>query len=323
MPLEPELDHYLQAYRLHQGLSKGASAEIQSLLRLTTAKALENGRVLPRAYGLQSFTILNAWLSDWIDEKGRKQLVADSIADIQAVTDARKLPIEPLDALKTLDGGGSIDPLVRTIVRGYAATAAALDGDDYENRWSQATADLYALNFTEAFKGYAAAQELAGAKGTPGVSRSSLAVDYADALFFAGSPDLNEEDDGYRGAIVKAIETTHAAIKQNPHDPKRHRWNWTLGWAHLELGGYADSAENYARSLDILQRIRKPHHLIRKCLIAANAALGLAESAKRLADKFMDEHPGYTLAVEDRWPYRNPAQRDRWKRHLAKAGLPA
>jgi hypothetical protein len=321
----PEWDDYLQAFRLHQGLSRESNFETQRLLKRASATALgaTPARVLPRAYGLLAFTIQSAWLSDWIDLPMARELLAGAIADIEAVTAASKLPAGTLDDLKK--AGGSIDDIIKSIDLAYAGISVALDDQDYDNRWSLATANLYAGNFKAAFEGYDKERREAEKWKAPAICIGSIDADNADALFFAGGPADSLTDADYRAAIELAINDTEAAIAKNAGDPKRRWWNWTLGWACYELGAYCDKKselENCAKSLMILQRFRRPHDLIRKNLMASHVALGMLEPAKQLAAEFMARNPKYTVAVEHRWPYRNPAQLERFKGHLKTAGLP-
>jgi hypothetical protein len=317
-----EWDFYLQAFRLHQGLSPGGNAEAQRLLRTSVAKAIAGDRVIPRAYGLQSFTILNAWLSDWIKPADRAKLLADATVDVATVTDKRKLTTAPRKALAALSDDSPLDELVRTIVYAYAAIAVALDGEDYDNLWSLGTAELYRKNYGEAFKQYALAQSKTDTDDVPKVCKGSLSCDFADVLFFAGNPDLKSGKGDYQAAIEQAIGLAHAAITGNENDPKRHRWNWTLGWAYYELGAYADEQLNCERSLETLSNIKKPHDLILKNLIACHACMRNYGIANKIAEDFKSRNPDYTTAVEDRWPYRNDDQKSRWKKHLAEGGLP-
>jgi tetratricopeptide (TPR) repeat protein len=319
----PEWDDYLQAFRLHQGLSRESNFETQRLLKRANATAQEEGRVLPRAYGLLAFTIQSAWLSDWIDLPMAQELLATAIADIGAVTAKHKLPADTLNDLKK--AGGSIDDIVKCIDLAYARISVALDDQDYDNRWSLATANLYAGNFAAAFAGYKKEKDEAEKWKAPKICIGSIDADNADALFFAGGPADSLTDADQRAAIELAIKDTEAAIAANINDPKRRWWNWTLGWAYYELGAYCDKKselECCAKSLMILQRFRRPHDLIRKNLMASHVALGMLEPAKQLATEFMARNPKYTVAVEHRWPYRNPAQLERFKDHLRTAGLP-
>ena len=324
-----EWTFYLEVFRLHQGLTRESNFETRALLKQSIKVAISNDRNLPRAHGLWSFTILNAWLSDWIDQSEAKELLSEtiqSLVDAELIDGSFSQTFQELNQL--LGGEQQLDIIIRKIICARAAIAVAQDASDYENHWSLATANLYDRNFPDAFAGYTMAQGLANKPDLPGVGMSSLSVDLADARFFAGDESFagNESIDDsaqkYIAAIQNAIVLTETAIAQNPTDPKRFRWNWTLGWAYYELGGYIDPEKNYPRSLTILRQLRNPHHLIRKNLIASYVAVGLIEPALQLATEFICDNPKYKLAVENRWPYRSTAQLERWKNHLRIGGLP-
>lgn len=318
-----EWDYYLQAFRLHAGLKPEANTEARKLLRQSTARALDQKRVFPRSYGLLAYTTMNKWLSNWISQSEAQSILGAALDDIRRVTNEQGLPRNILDELEKV--GGSIDAIVKGVIRAYAEAAVAFDDDDHDNRWSLGTAYLYSGNIPGAFKEYEAARDLADRHGVPDVSKGSLAADLADALFFTGGEDPKSNED-YIAAIKQAISITDEAIRNNPSDPKHRRWNWTLGWAYYELAGFTGSPDDYRRSLEILNSIRpngRPvHDLIVKNFIASNVSVGNIEEAQQLARMFMEHNPDYTLAVEDRWPYRTEAQRERWKGHLREAGLP-
>lgn len=321
--IEFEWGYYLQAYRLHQGLTKTSNFETRKLLRRSIGVALENKRNLPRAYGLLSFTVQTAWLSDWIDQADANTTLSAAIEDLEAIEDAGVSLSKLLNDLKSLrHGKQQFDGIVRTAILAYATAAVVLDDSDFDNHWALATANLYARKFPEALAGYATALTMADSAEVPHVSKSSVSVDFADARFFAGNDELEVSDEAYIAAIEDAIRMTELAIAENPTDPKRHRWNWTLGWAYYELAGYSEPRKYYPRSLTALQQLRNPHDLIRKNLIATYTALHMAESAAQVAGEFMHNNPTYTLDVENRWPYRSETQLDRWKSHLRLGGLP-
>jgi hypothetical protein len=283
------------------------------VLNLATEKARDGDRRHARAHGLFSFTVLTAWLNDWIDDdlagwlrqKTQAALAADNIPLPGGITfNWPELPPEQIILL-------------------HALLARHLDPDDYDCRWSAATALLYCKIFDLAFEEYAAAKALADSSGAPKVCRSSLAVDRADALFFVGNPDLTADHDADADMILEAISKATTAIAFNPNDAKRHQWRWTLGWAYYELAGcLGENDELLNQAKAILLSIKKPHDLVLKNIIAIHMALNETEQAKALAEAFMLRNPDYTIAVEDRWPYRSTAQGDRFKNHLKDAGLP-
>jgi hypothetical protein len=206
--------------------------------------------------------------------------------------------------------------LRKTIV-GHAETAVKIDPEDYDNLWSRASAYLYDGNVKGALADYKRALTLAEKQNAPPVTIESLRVDQADALFFTGG----------RKEIQQAIDDTLLAMARVATDPKARFWNWSLGWAYYELAFYdkGGNLDNYARSLAALSLVPKPNPHVRKNIIANLVALDRLDAAQRLAREFVVHHPGYTIALEDKWPYSsaNEARRARFKDHLAKAGLPA
>ncbi len=311
---EIEWEFYLQAYRLHQVLNRDTNQEARQLLEDGLRAAKENQRELARGYGLLSFTNIIAWLNDWIDDDMARALAERARKDVQP--HEKIIKGNALTRLARLNDSSSIDEIVKSTAVAHAALAVALDESDWENHWSLAAANLYANDYPGAFGSYEDALKLAGSK-VPSVNKDSISVDKADALFFAGIPD----DDSDVKAINDAIKLTEAVIAAHPTDPKRHRWNWGLGWAHYELAGYTKKTSDYIRALEILQRIRNPHDLIMKNLIACYVGAGMKEKAIELADQLKRRNGKYDPAVEERWPYRNPAQRQRWIDNLTAAGL--
>jgi tetratricopeptide (TPR) repeat protein len=314
-----ELDYYLQAYRLHQGLSKSSNAEARRLLRKSIGLAVDAERNIPRAYGLLSFTIQTGWLSNWITQPQANELRTDAIADLQAIGNPGA---DALAELMELNADDPIDTIVKRVIRAYAVVAKNLDDQDYDNRWSLGTANLYSNHYSDAFSEYQEAISLVGGSDTPAVCVASLNVDYADALFFIGNESLSDEPGDYQSAIEGAISRTMQAIADNPNDPKHFRWNWTLGWAYYELAAYNEPGKNYALSLATLQQLRNPHLLILKNLIASYIGNGMTQAARNLASELLKIDPQYNVAVEDRWPYRDPQRRERFKDHLRAADLP-
>jgi hypothetical protein len=202
-------------------------------------------------------------------------------------------------------------------IRPLADKAAKLDGGDYDNLWSKAGVYFYTAKFQkdpdaafqEGFGLFDQALKLAPKKAID-FNIEGLRVDIADAKFFAGG--LAE--------INQAIKTTKAAIdKLNPDFPRR--FLWSLGWAYYERAYFTEKKEDYVKSLDALLQISNPTDTILKNIIASKAALGWAVPAKRLARDFRCRNPNYTLAIEERWPYRDPKRLQRWQGHLGSSTL--
>jgi hypothetical protein len=305
-------DYFLQAFRLHQGLSRTSNVEAQRLLR----EAMNPD--LPRAYGLMSFTVQSAWLCNWIsldDANGLLDRAKDDLVGFQSGNDS-------VQNLMSLKSGDAFDDIVKAAILSYAEVALSLDKDDYDNYWSAGTARLYSGNPAGCFKAYQKAIDIAQANNAPATCLASLRVDYADALFFAGDETLSNDPADLQAAIERAIVMADTAMAENPNDPKHYRWNWTLGWAYYELAAYVDPEKNCALSLARLQQLRNPHQLILKNLIASYAACGMFEPAKALAGELLMASPGYTVAIERRWPYRLTPQLTRFQAHLRDANLP-
>src|SRR4051812_9018611 len=118
---QTEWDYYLQAFRLHQGLSAGGNAETRRLLNSAIGAASANGRVMPRAYGLMSFTILNGWLSDWIDQPTAGGMLDAAIADLDALGKGNWEIAAAADDLRDLKSGSpSLDAMVKGLITAYA-----------------------------------------------------------------------------------------------------------------------------------------------------------------------------------------------------------
>jgi hypothetical protein len=317
-PVEVEMDYFLQAFRLHQRMTRDANRATQETLRTVLEIAGGSGRDNPRARGLLAFTQLTAWLNDWIDAPAAAEMLDAVKSEITRRNG--ELNHDPLDKvipnINSLSGDSPREAIVSQAIVYHAASAVLFDPVDYDNHWSLGTANLYAKDFPSAESSYGAAKDRA-AEQAPVICACSLEIDRADYLFFrapfegSGAPP--------HAQVLAAIDTAKAAIAraeaEAPHDTKRHRWNWTLGWAYFE-------ANQHAKSLARLLQIRNPHDLIVKNIIASYVGLGRKGPAKALAVGFLERNPDYTLAIEDRWPYEDPARRDRWKDHLREAGLP-
>ena len=120
--------------------------------------------------------------------------------------------------------------------------------------------------------------------------------------------------------INQAIKTIQGAIdKLNPDHPRR--FLWSLGWAYYERAYYAEKKDDYIKSLDALLQISNPTDAVIKNIIASKSALGWTAPAQRLAREFRARNPDYTLALEERWPYRDAKRLRRWQTHLGSSSL--
>jgi tetratricopeptide (TPR) repeat protein len=316
-----EWDYYMQGFRLHQRMTKAANKQAQRMFLKAIAIAHDHLRRIPRADGLLSFTYITARLNGWMDAPAVAAMLADARRDIKRLKGFKELTRAPLasavKAIKSLTGKASLTQIANAVIVYYASAAVALDPTDFDNHWSLGTANLYTRDFDGAFESYKTAHDLAKRGGAPGIGRNSLKIDHADALFFR-APYAGEKGpvpDDVRHAIDLAEEAIDSAKKTTPDDPKRFRWNWTLGWAYYE-------AYDFARSLTALLQIQNPHDLINKNIIASYVGLGRVDLAIPIARDLLQRNPDYTLALEDLWPYQYSGRRDRWKDHLRAAGLP-
>jgi tetratricopeptide (TPR) repeat protein len=316
---EIEWDYYMQGFRLHQRMTRAANSQAQVMFAGAIETARKKGRDIPRARGILAFTQLSALLNDWIGDTACADMLSAARKDKEMLKGFAEQGETPLasaaEAIDSLTGKEPVAQIANAVITYYAASAVALDPSDFDNHWSLGTALLYARDFGGAFKSYKTAAGLTAE--APDISRDSLDVDRADALFYR-APFAKEGDpvpDDVKQAITMARKAIDDATATAADDSKRHRWNWTLGWAYYE-------ANEFSQSLTALLQIQKPHDLINKNIIASYVGLGKPELAIPIARDFLDRNPRYTLAIEDRWPYQDTKRRDRWKAHLRAGGLP-
>jgi len=204
-------------------------------------------------------------------------------------------------------------------LRTLADRAVKLGGEDYDNLWSRAGIYFYTAKFQSnpnaAFREGAELfdQALQAASRTAiDFNLDGLRVDIADTKFFAGANGLAD--------INQAIKTIQGAIdKLNPDHPRR--FLWSLGWAYYERAYYTEKKDDYIKSLDALLQISNPTDAVIKNIIASKSALGWTAPAQRLAREFRARNPDYTLALEERWPYRDAKRLRRWQTHLGSSSL--
>lgn len=313
-----EWDFYCQAFRLHQRLSQTDNEGARTLLRGSCAQSIANGSRFGRAFGLLSFTIQNSWLCNWIDVGKAGTILGEAVSDIKTAHEKFGLS-NALGTITSVGKDDDVDTIIKAVILAYGQAAIGMDSEDFDNQWSLATATLYNdPQNGNAVDQYRQLRSFAQTLPLPEVTKLSIDVDYADALFFAGDPPNSDQD-----AIKEAISVAQAAVLADlSNDPKQHRWNWTLGWAYYELSHFADRTENCLTALKYLKKITRPHDLIRKNLIAAYAGAGDIAEANKIAAEFMSGNDGYTVALENRWPYRNSTQCDWWKDDLKAGGLP-
>ncbi len=307
------LDFYLQAYRLHQRMTRAANDQTRQLLDQIPDFA--------RGQGLYAFTVLNAKLNGWMPMSSAEAALAQVRDEIDKSLNPDLMGHPGLAAAVTrvngLNDGSSLDDVLNAIMLFRAAMAVALDDQDFDNLWSYGTTQLYDGDTDGAHTSYGLAQTMTLDLDAPNITKNSLRVDRADRKYFIAR--FAEEDEAVPEGITDAIQMIKDSIfdaKLNaPEDSKWHRWNWSLGWAYYE-------AYEYAQSLAALLQIQKPHDLIVKNIIASYAGLGEWGKAIPLAADFLSRNPDYTLDLENGWPYRHARRRKRWKQHLSDAGLP-
>jgi hypothetical protein len=204
-------------------------------------------------------------------------------------------------------------------LRTLADKAVKVGGADYDNLWSKAGVYFYTAKFQpnpnaafrEGFDLFDQALD-AAPKDAIDFNLDGLRVDIADAKFFAGANGLAD--------INQAIKTIQTAIDRlNPDYPRR--FLWSLGWAYYERAYFTEKKDDYIKSLDALLQISNPTDTIVKNIIASKAALGWTAPAQRLAREFRARNPDYTLALEERWPYRDAKRLRRWQGHLGSSSL--
>jgi len=204
-------------------------------------------------------------------------------------------------------------------LRTLADKAVKFGGDDYDNLWSKAGIYFYTAKFQSnpnaAFReGFGLFDQALQAASQDAIdfNLDGLRVDIADTKFFAGANGLAD--------INQAIKTIQGAIdKLNPDYPRR--FLWSLGWAYYERAYYTEKKDDYIKSLDALLQISNPNDAVIKNIIASKTALGWTAPAQRLAREFRARNPDYTLALEERWPYRDAKRLRRWQTHLGSSSL--
>jgi hypothetical protein len=321
-PFHIEWDYYMQAYRLHQRMTKVANYQAAAMLVQAISIATAHGRDIPRARSLLGFTHLLASLNGWPTPPDAQAVLATAMQDLAGLQGAgllgKDLLASAANTLGSLSNASPVGEIMRAAIFYYAAAAAELDPTDYDNQWTVGTALLYVFkDFPGAYARYQDAHDLAQNVDAPNISRNSLKVDRGDRKFFMAPyvAQGNPVPDEINQAIALIEEAMLDGEKSSPDDSKWRRWNWSLGWAYYE-------ARDYARSLTALLQIQNPHDLIIKNIIASYVGLGKVELAISMAAGFLARNPDYSLSIEDFWPYAEDARRDSWKGHLKAAGLP-
>ncbi|KWV56866.1 toxin [Rhizobium altiplani] len=136
---------------------------------------------------------------------------------------------------------------------------------------------LYRRRFSDSLDFFAEAQML-------NPNDADILADHADALLHDGQSD-------------RALELSLAAIKLNPLPPDYYYWN---------LGGIHFVQENYAKAIEVLDRV-KDRPATSRLLAAAHAKNGDLRTASRYAAIVLENFPDFR--TDDVWqfvPDRNP-----------------
>jgi tetratricopeptide (TPR) repeat protein len=151
---------------------------------------------------------------------------------------------------------------------------------------------LYRRRFADSLDYFAEAQML-------NPNDADILADHADALLHDGQSD-------------RALELSHAALKLNPLPPDYYYWN---------LGGIHFVQENYAKAIEVLDRV-KDRPATSRLLAAAHAKNGDAATAAHYASVVLENFPDFR--TDDVWrfvPDRNPDDTRQLIDGLRMAGL--
>lgn len=151
---------------------------------------------------------------------------------------------------------------------------------------------LYRRRFADSLDFFAEAQML-------NPNDADILADYADALLHDGQSE-------------RALELSAAAMKLNPLPPDYYYWN---------LGGIHFVQENYAKAIEVLDRV-KERPAASRLLAAAHAKNGDLKSAARYAAIVLENFPDFR--TDDVWqfvPDRNPDDTRQLIDGLRMAGL--
>lgn len=151
---------------------------------------------------------------------------------------------------------------------------------------------LYRRRFDDSLDFFAEAQML-------NPNDADILADHADALLHDGQSD-------------RALELSLAALKLNPLPPDYYYWN---------LGGIHFVQENYAKAIEVLDRV-KDRPATSRLLAAAHAKNGDSKAAAHYASVVLENFPDFR--TEDVWrfvPDRNPEDTRQLIDGLRMAGL--
>ncbi len=190
-------------------------------------------------------------------------------------------------------GGWERSPKTLQRAKALAQKAVELGPSEFDNHWSLAAAYLHDREFGKAMDSYQRAYEL-------NPNSPNLLVDLAEALVYVGRVD-------------EAIAHVERAMRLNPIYPEWYLWTQGIVLYH---------AGRFEQALSALLKSANPTNLSRRHLAATLVRLGRLKEARIVAQKFMEEDPGYTLAREDAWPYQSEKMKEELVADLRRAGLP-
>jgi len=175
----------------------------------------------------------------------------------------------------------------------YAQKSYALDPDDYKTHWTLGFVYLYLRDFDRAIAGYERALELNS-------NDADFLAEMSNALIYTGRSE-------------QAISQVKKAMRMNPRHPS---WYFgILGLAYYEVGRYEDA-------LATLKLDNQPHFWTHRNLAAVYVRLGQLEQARAAVSELLNDMPHYTSGAENRRPYKDPDQLDRFINDLRTAGVP-
>jgi adenylate cyclase len=190
-------------------------------------------------------------------------------------------------------GGWASDHSTLAEARRLGQKAVTLGPGNFENHWSLAMAYLYCREFDASMAAFTRSYDM-------NPNCAGLLIDMAEANVFMGRPD-------------ESIAQIEKAMRLDPVYPESYLW--TIGVAYYHAGRYDDC-------LKAIGRIVRLPNLARRHQAAALVRLGRSSEAQQASQQFLSEDPGYTLARENLWPYKNTELREAFVADLRAAGLP-
>ena len=124
----------------------------------------------------------------------------------------------------------------------------------------------------------------------------------------------------YLGDSEAALSRAQQALTLSPVDPLAFWYRTSICTAHYTGGNYESAVEAGRAAL-----AENPRYVtIWRTLAASLAALDRKEEAATAARRLLELEPGFRAgAYSERYPYRDPARREKLRRDLIAAGLPS